>query len=413
MRFVSKQFTKRRAGDFAKLSLDKDMMHKIVDDLQQNAGALSPNNHWHLVNKENEEDDTNIPDASIAEKYDDKFMSEYESAEKMLDVWIGCVGLKNISKESLESNKKFIEDVDSLGIYEQVIQSFDEYDYKERDLSTIAEANIIFQILNQNLSETKYVLEIGGGYGRIAEALMNIAEGIKYVMVDAVPGSILYSYEYLKYILPDKKVGFYYNNDAFDLDCYDIYIIPAWAFEKKNHYSYDLCINVSSMQEMSQSHVDYYLELFEKVTKEGGNIFIQNSHDYVFKGIWNYPKNWERILMNNTPASWTEYFPTEVFVKRNYDCTGWNQCISAIYNYTLEEKRRLNEKKTALQNEVWRLEYAEEELKKLREESQALKEENKKILETAYALEQECQELKVLKEAIKKKKLLSRFLRLS
>ena len=35
----------------------------------------------------------------------------------------------------------------------------------------------------------------------IISMIMPVADGIKYIMLDAAPGSILYSYEYLKKII--------------------------------------------------------------------------------------------------------------------------------------------------------------------------------------------------------------------
>lgn len=380
MEIISRQFTYRKKGDFESLSLNKDILRKIVDDLRSHAGGLSPLNHWHLVKKDEESDALSIPDSSIADRYDKDMEEQYKNAEKMLDAWIGCVGMQPLSAESIKENEAFLSSVDYLGLFDYIKRSgLEEYDYKVRDLSTIAEVNMLYAGLEKTSDRVKHVLEVGGGYGRIAEAIMNTAEDIKYVMVDAVPGSILYSYEYLKKMLSNKKIGFYYLEDEFDLEKYDVYIIPAWHFEEYNRCKYDCCINISSMQEMGQTHVDYYLELFDRVLKKGGIAYIQNSHDYLFKGEWKYNKSWERVFMCNTPASWTAYFPTEIFVKREADYSRWNQCVLAGYEYALKEKQILNLKINGMQNEIWRLQYAESELDKARKEIEELKTNQKEI----------------------------------
>lgn len=110
------------------------------------------------------------------------------------------------------------------------------------------------------------------------------------------------------------------------------------------------------MQEMGQEHVDYYLQLFDKVTKVDGCIMIQNSHDYVFKGNWNYPLNWERKLKTNTISSWTEYFPTEIFQKKIHANNDWNKLVNAGYKYYIVEKENALAEKQKLQNQVWKLE---------------------------------------------------------
>lgn len=375
MKIISKQFTNRKRGDFEKLYLKKELMKKIVEDMRENAGGVLPINHWHLVEKDKNTDDLALPDGNIADLYDEEMTNRYSTAESMLDSWIGCKGMQTLSDEDIDKNKFFLDEIDKIGIWEHISRKgWDEYDYKARDMATIAEINMLYTYLEYTQSSEKYVLEVGGGYGRIAEALMNVAEGIKYVLIDAVPGSIIYSYEYLKVMLGNKKIGFYYFGDSFDLEQFDVYIIPAWHFEKLNLYQYDCCINISSMQEMGQNHVDYYLNLFDRVLKEDGIVFLENSHDYIFKGEWNFKDSWERKVMFNTPASWTDYFPIEIFVKREKDYSKWNQCVVAGYKYSLYEKQILNSRVNEMQNEIWRLQYVESELEKCKKENEKLKE---------------------------------------
>lgn len=375
MRIVSKKFTNRRQGDFESIALDRELLKKIVEDMRNNAGFLSPLNHWHLVEKNENTNALEVPESSVADLYDQSMNAQYSSAEKMLDAWIGCTGMNSLSREELEQENDFIKNIDILEISKYMReQGFENFDYKIRDKDTVADINMIYASLEQtpDTGGSKLVLELGGGYGRIAESMMNVAEGIKYVMIDAVPGSLLYAYKYLKKMLPDKKIGFYYVDENFDLDQYDVYILPSWHFESKNIYKYDCCINIASMEEMGQEHVDYYLDLFDRVLVENGIAYIQNAHDYVFKGEWKFKNNWERVLMYNSPASWTEYFPTEIFRKGNKDYTGWNRCILAGYEYALYEKRTLKDKMEKMQNEIWRLQYAESELEKCRKEIEVL-----------------------------------------
>lgn len=352
MQLKSKQFTNRKAGVFENLELDQTLYLKIVQDMCENGGQLIPTNYWIMVDqtyaeKSSEDADlTAIPDSSSAQTYSEAAINV--PMEKILDNWIGCMGMQSISEEDLKKNEKFLRNTDWIGIFDYICQQgLKEYDYKSIDLATIAETNIILaSLLRNNPDGEKRILEVGGGYGRIAEALNNIASGIKYVLIDAVPASILYSYEYLRKMLPEKKVGFYYCGDSFDLEKWDVYIVPAWHFEECNGSGlYDLCINIHSMQEMSQSHVDYYMDLFNKVLQNNGIVFLENSHEFVFKGIWRYNECWERIYMYNSPASWTEYHPIEIFEKHsNVTHPQWNQCVKAGYLYGLYEKEMIRAK---------------------------------------------------------------------
>ncbi len=120
------------------------------------------------------------------------------------------------------------------------------------------------------------ILEVGGGYGRLAEAFYNtFSETMKYVLVDAVPASIMYAYLNMSKCT-SAKVGFYYNHDELDLNKFDVYVMPSWHFKRLNNSEYDISINVESMQEMAQVHVDFYMGLFDAVTRPDGLIYISN-----------------------------------------------------------------------------------------------------------------------------------------
>jgi len=149
----------------------------------------------------------------------------------------------------------------------------------------------------------------------------------------------MFSYLYLKEQFPDKKIGYYYNDDPFDMEQFDLYICPSWHFERLNQYQYDAAINLSSFQEMAQDHVDYYLDLFDRVLCQDGMLYLHNSRDYVFKGDWNYPEHWERLFMYNLPKSWTDHFPAEIFRKRE-SADGHamrNAFVEAAYDYSLQK----------------------------------------------------------------------------
>jgi hypothetical protein len=135
------------------------------------------------------------------------------------------------------------------------------------------------------------------------------------------------------------RIGFYYNEDSFDMDLFDCYIMPAWHFDVSAYEgSFECCINIQSMQEMSQYHVDYYLELFNKLLKDGSGIaYISNEKDYIFQGEWNYPKNWQLLLKTRTPRSWTRNSPTEVFIKGVRSFEEENRLIDFIYALQLME----------------------------------------------------------------------------
>lgn len=311
----NRELRRREKDAFKKLKGDKAFLEKIVLDMQQNGGELAPLLHWQLVEKSEDEikNHTQMAEAEIGERYAAAFETWYAQADSMLDAWIGCTGLKPLEEEQKQKFAPLLDKINFLDLKREL--DADE-EWLNSDLQTLAEVNILSLFTPDSGDKPWYFLEVGGGYGRLAEAVLHIFENVKYVMVDAVPGSLMFAYLYLKYKFPSLKIGCYYADDPFDMEQFDCYICPAWHFEKLNSYQYDFSINIESLQEMGQFHVDYYLQLFDKVTRDKGIVYLSNAHDYVFKGSWNYPARWERKFIGNLPSAWSPNHPTEIFVKQ-------------------------------------------------------------------------------------------------
>ncbi len=149
----------------------------------------------------------------------------------------------------------------------------------------------------------------------MAEAILEKFPGkVHYVMIDAVPGSLMYSYLYLKAQFPELSIGSYYAGDEYNSD-YDCYIIPSWRTDILKVKNFDLLINIESMQEMRQDQVDFYINLFDKLGSDNSIIYLSNARDYVFVGDWNIPDDWKTLYLNNTPRSWSANHPTHILVK--------------------------------------------------------------------------------------------------
>ena len=141
----------------------------------------------------------------------------------------------------------------------------------------------------------------------------------------------MYSYLYLKSQFPDLRIGSYYNDEAYTGD-FDCYIMPSWYAHLLPGSSFDISINIESLQEMSQHHVDYYLALFDRLTKPEGEIYLSNARDYVFKGNWSIPRNWETVFLHNTPRSWSPDHPTHILRKRDGDFSVQRRIAETAFN---------------------------------------------------------------------------------
>jgi SAM-dependent methyltransferase len=121
------------------------------------------------------------------------------------------------------------------------------------------------------------VLEIGTGYGGLAHHLSRVlaegARGSTYFMVD-LPETLVFAASYLTLLNPEKKIYLYDQKD-FDsrlssggLAAYDFVLLPNYKLEALNRESFDLCVNVASLQEMTDAQVETYLD-FIRATCSG------------------------------------------------------------------------------------------------------------------------------------------------
>jgi putative sugar O-methyltransferase len=180
------------------------------------------------------------------------------------------------------------------------------------------------------------MLEIGGGWGRLAEMMLSLFPGrVEYVMVDAVPVSLVSADAYLRATLPNATIGNYARGDRYEIGAYDIYLIPSWDVEHLGTARFDAVINIESFQEMTHEQVTMYLEWFDQMICDNGIAYIANSRDYVMKGPWNFPRSWRTLTRHRTPRSWTLDNSTQIFRKEVGDFTAANRIIDVAYTRTL------------------------------------------------------------------------------
>ena len=319
------------------LEANREEYQRILDDLVQNSGPLIPDPNWLTT------EDTSQP----AESYDkDKALEFAVSAEHyekkvshmqaLMVAWVG--GAERPTPAAITRYYRFLQHCDALGLWQvNVEQGSDANPLLRQDLGSLMDLTFLHAFAPAPRGLVTRILEVGGGYGRLAEAAFNVfGSTVQYVIVDSVPASLYYARKYLAHACPNARIGSYYDGgEAFDLDDYDIAIVPAWHFEKVNTLRYDICVNIESMQEMNQYHVDYYLNLFDAVAADGATIYLSNAHDYYFRGSFNYPPHWQKLFCANTPRSWKPDHPTEVFRKTHRDHSLPNSVCDALHKYGL------------------------------------------------------------------------------
>ena len=407
------------AGTFS-LEGDKELFDKIVADQEKYAGPLRPDKVWDLEigghdGKHYFHSQQRGETMELGAYDDDRYYQNFSSLEKMLEPFIGNTGLQTVNKDVIQNYYTYLKKIDRLDILHNYFEADGEIRDQARgllitDLGSIIDVNIISSSLDP-AAEQYQILEVGGGYGRLAEAFLNMyGENVKYVLLDAVPASLMYSYLYLSENFPNMRIGFYYRGDPYDMNLFDCYIMPAWHFDGSAHTgSFDCCINVQSMQEMNQYHIDHYLNLFNTLLKEGSGIaYISNEKDYIFRGEWNYPKNWKLLLKTRTPRSWTRNSPTEVFLKSAGSFERENRFMDFVYSLQLQsfdkdtnQLRVIGDLQQRLTESQQQTSTLQQELQKSQQELSTLQQELQKSQQGLSTLQQEVSTLQLERQKLR------------
>lgn len=291
---------------------DRTHFELIVQDMLNNGGDMVPSDHWNW----NLGKTANDLNGYSSELFDEK----YSHLNKMLDPWVGITGMQVLGEKAVEKYERFLRPIDHMQLLPSDILTHGKLNrWRETDLGSILDLSLITIFLADRSREKLAICEVGGGYGRLAEIFLETHhKRVHYVMIDAVPGSLMYAYFYLKSQFPELKIGSFYAGDDYD-SSYDCYILPPWRTSVLQDAFFDISLNIESMQEMQQHHVDFYLQLFDRLTVLGGEVYLSNARDYVFKGAWNIPSYWETLYLNNTPRSWSADHPTHILRKTEND----------------------------------------------------------------------------------------------
>ena len=329
------------------LQADRATYQLILEDMVRNGGPLVPDPNWLRT-----EDTSKAPenyDRGAALEFalsEEHYRTKVASMRNLMRAWTG--GAQRPSPRTISKYCQFLKHCDLLDLWAANIggAASDAIALSDPDLGTLMDLNLLYAFVPSPSSDKSTVLEVGGGYGRLAEAMFNVfGRSVQYVLVDAVPASLYYAPKYLCTAVPDARVGSYYDSEGegFEIGRYDIAIVPAWHFERLNTLRYDICVNIESMQEMNQNHVDYYLKLFDAVATENAAIYLSNAHGYYFRGSFNYPPSWQRLFCGNTPRSWSADHPTEIFRKTTESHTDPNSALDALHRYRIWLERDVQE----------------------------------------------------------------------
>ena len=315
------------------LEADLTEYRRLLDDMARYGGSLIPTPNWMMTEDVSKPAESYDPEKAFEFARSEAGFAKVSKSMNLMSAWVG--GSQGPSDAEIERYRRLLQHCDVLGLWDENVNRPHDVPLCRQDLGSLMDLNLLYAFSALPRDGVTRILEVGGGYGRLAEAAWNIfGKTVQYVIIDSVPASLYYAKEYLSRACPEARIGSYYT-DAFEMSRFDIAIIPAWHFERINNLRYDICVNIESMQEMNQHHVDYYLNLFDALAVDGATIYIANAHDYYFQGSFNYPENWKKLFCVKTPRAWTFDHRTEMFTKSGKTHSLPNRMYDAFYQWGL------------------------------------------------------------------------------
>jgi hypothetical protein len=302
------------------VSGDYELFSAIVEDMRLRAGFLEPIAHWHNVNGGTLANGRkNLTTPVVYGLNRSEFYERYGTLRHMLGSYIGGHGMTVATATDIEEYRRFLYAVDHLGLTNYDLDGFCQaHCALVTDLGTLWDTNAILGYVMPSENGVVRVVEIGAGYGRLAEALHNVLAGrCRYTIVDSVPASLMFSYFYLCRQLPNAKIGFFYAGDAF-ADDFDIYIMPSWELQNFKH-RWDATIAIEAFQEMNKAHVDFYTAYMETSLNVGGIAYLSGSWRYINRDAYTFSNRTQTLWIGNTPRSWTYVHPTHILRKGDED----------------------------------------------------------------------------------------------
>jgi len=140
-------------------------------------------------------------------------------------------------------------------------------------------------------SEKNKILELGGGYGKLAYYLLKNINNYTYIDFD-IPETLTLASYFLSKSFPNKKNLFYgeraFNNNI--VNEYDLIFLPSWEIETIQDNSVNLAINKNSLGEMNPETARNYINHIHRTSK----YFFSMNHEY----FRNYFNDGKKSLIN-------------------------------------------------------------------------------------------------------------------
>lgn len=161
------------------------------------------------------------------------------------------------------------------------------------------------------------VLELGGGYGRLAWVFLNERPDLRYFLVD-IPPALAVAEEYLRTLLPDRRLFRFRHFDRFEevreeLAAAQVAFLTPNQLDLVEPLHAGLFVNISSLHEMRPPQIAHYLKVV--ATHTAGHFYTKqsitsrNAHDGVVIHRRDYPipPQWRTVFDRRHPIQ-TKFF---------------------------------------------------------------------------------------------------------
>ena len=206
-----------------------------------------------------------------------------------IPVWVGGGTQHEVPWERYDRFIPFVRELDEM----RLLDKYPSYRSKQF-LDAVIEINLMRRYCG--LRDGMRLVDLGGGYGRLAEFLLP-EFNVSYVIVDAVALSLLVATQYLPQML-GTEVNSYWETRDKRCERYRLSVWPAWDIESILPGA-DIMINIHSMQEMGDSRCAFYLKLFDRYKGQKTSVFLKNNFKFVTR-TWEFPTRWTVVYENNT-----------------------------------------------------------------------------------------------------------------
>jgi hypothetical protein len=218
------------------------------------------------------------------------------------------IGIRGMSKPTKDEISEYVEYFNSQKGFRwkkrKLIKDFFLTESLLTDLGSVIDLSIIMSVCARRKLN---VLEIGGGYGRLAQAShSNTSIFSQWNMVDVIPSSLLLAFDYLR--RNEVPVGQSEDSDY-------VRLLQLHDLDAIRDDSLDLAINIESFQEMTQDYVDFWLQVVDSKCKIGATFYQSNSFGYKNKFQLSLKSNWILEHSYKIPRHWTESHRTEIWRK--------------------------------------------------------------------------------------------------